>query len=177
VQFFLLATTVLVVAAVASLVLLKLFPVGTGTPPNRFSLAFAVSTAMLLTGSGCMHRAVASVRRERQQAFRNWLKRAMIAGTFFVAAQTYALTCLMRQQPADEAETGAAAFVAVFAAMHGMHFVIAMLFLSYVIVQALADRYDHEYFWGVTICAWFWHALGIAWLAILFVMFVARFFS
>ena len=176
-QFFLLAGTLLVIAGVTSLALIKLVP-GDFTPiPNRFSLAFGLSTCLLLAGSGCLHQAVESVRRERQRPFRRWLKLALTLGTLFVIAQTYALTCLIRRQPADEASTGAAAFVAVFAAMHGMHFVIAMLFLSYITVQALADRYDHEYFWGVTICAWFWHALGIAWLAILFVMLIARFYS
>ena len=54
---------------------------------------------------------------------------------------------------------------------------VCVLFLCYVTVQALADRYDHEYYWGVSICAWFWHALGIAWVALLFVMMAARFFS
>jgi heme/copper-type cytochrome/quinol oxidase subunit 3 len=60
--------------------------------------------------------------------------------------------------------------------LHGMHFVVALLFLCHITVQAMADRYDHEYYWGVTVCAWFWHALGVAWVAILFVMLIAQFF-
>ncbi len=166
----------LALAAGLSIFLIDRLPSDSTTQPNRFSLAFSVSTCLLLTGSGCMSLAVRAVRFERQRSFRRWLKLALTAGTLFVAVQTYALTCLIRRQPAEEVETGAAAFVAVFAALHGMHFVIAMLFLSYVTVQAMADRYDHEYFWGVTICAWFWHALGVAWLAILFVMLLARYF-
>jgi cytochrome c oxidase subunit 3 len=176
-QFFLLAAALLLVAITLSMVLLSLLPPNTAARPNQFSWAFGVSTCLLLSGSGCMHQAIESVRRERQSRFRRWLKLALTAGTLFVAVQTYALTCLIRQQPPDDASTGAAAFVAVFAAMHGMHFVIALLFLSHITVQALADRYDHEYFWGVTVCAWFWHALGLVWLAILFVMMVARFYS
>jgi len=43
----------------------------------------------------------------------------------------------------------------------------------YVTVQALADRYDHEYYWGVTLCAWFWHALGLVWCVILATMGIA----
>jgi cytochrome c oxidase subunit III len=37
----------------------------------------------------------------------------------------------------------------------------------WVTLSALSDRYDHEYYWGVKICALFWHALGIVWLVIL----------
>ena len=103
--------------------------------------------------------------------------RGLTAGTMFVGVQTFALATLIRQQPPSDVETGAAAFAAVFATLHGIHFVVALLFLCYVTVQALADRYDHEYYWGVTVCAYFWHALGIAWVAILFVMLTARFFS
>jgi cytochrome c oxidase subunit III len=47
------------------------------------------------------------------------------------------------------------------------------LFLVFVTVQGFADRYDHEYYWGVLVCACFWHALGIVWLAILFVLVIA----
>ena len=65
----------------------------------------------------------------------------------------------------------------VIAALHGMHFVIALLFLSYVTVQAFADRYDHEYFFGVTVCSWFWHLLAVVWCAILVVMMIVRYYA
>ena len=173
-QFFLLATTLLATSIGLSLVLISRFPAESPAQQNQFSWAFAVSTGLLLSGSVCLDRAVRAVRRERQRPFRKWLRLGLVAGVLFVAVQTYALTILIRAQPAAEAETGAVAFVAVFAALHGMHFVIALLFLSHITVQALADRYDHEYYWGVTICAWFWHALAVVWLAILFVMLIAR---
>lgn len=176
-QFFLLAAILLAAGIGSAMVLLGKMPTDATQQANPFSTAFGLSTCLLLSGSGCLYRAVESVRREKQRRFRMWLMLGLVAGTLFVAVQTYALTRLIRQQPPDEAATGAAAFVAVFATLHGMHFVVALLFLVYVTVQALADRYDHEYFWGVTICAWFWHALGIAWLAILFVMMIARIYS
>lgn len=175
-QFFLLASSLLATAGVSAYLLVNNLPYDPNALPNRFSIAFAFSTCLLFLGSGCLHLAVMAVRRERQQRFRRWLRAALGMGTLFVVSQTYALTCLMRQQPPDEVETGAAAMVAVFGTLHGMHFVIALLFLSHVAVQAFADRYDHEYYFGVMICAWFWHALGIAWLAILGAMFIAKFF-
>ena len=110
-------------------------------------------------------------------AVRRWLIFAIVAGVLFVVTQTYALTCLIRQQKHEDESSSAALFVAVVAMMHAMHFVIALLFLSHVTVQALADRYDHEYYWGVTVMAWFWHGLGIVWLAILVVMAIARFYG
>lgn len=178
-RFFLLATMLLAAAAGLSFVLVRWFPPVVATAPNRFSLAFGFSTLFLLSGSGCLFRAIESVRREHQRSFRRWLLLALMSGTLFVATQAYALTCLIRRQPQplDEETAGASAFVAVFAALHAMHFVIALMFLCYITVQAMADRYDHEYYWGVTASAWFWHALGIVWLAILVVMMIARFYS
>jgi heme/copper-type cytochrome/quinol oxidase subunit 3 len=48
-----------------------------------------------------------------------------------------------------------------------------VLFLAFVATRAQADRYDHEYYWGASICAYFWHALGIAWLFILAIFAIA----
>ena len=177
VRFFQLAVFLLVAAAGLALTLLKLIPPVATEPANRFSPAFGVSTWLLLIGSGCMSRAIKSVKRERQYPFRRWLVFALTSGTLFVSFQTYALTSLIRRHSLDDATSDAAAFVAVIAALHAMHFIVALLFLSYATVQAFADRYDHEYYWGIRFCAWFWHALGIVWAAILVVMLIARFYS
>lgn len=177
IRFVLLATCLLVVATCLSMILVRLIPSPAATHLDRYSFAFTISSGLLFAGSGCLYFALESVKRERQYEFRRWLMAGLAAGTLFVAVQSYALTCLIRQQPADEGSLGASAFVAVCAALHGMHFVIAFLFLCHVTIQALADRYDHEYFWGVIVCSWFWHTLGIAWLAILCVMMVARFYG
>jgi cytochrome c oxidase subunit 3 len=176
-RFFLLAVFLLVVAVGLALALIRLFPPESIGPANRFSPAFSISTWLLFIGSGCMSRAVESVRFERQKPFRRWLAFALASGTLFVGVQTYALTSLIRRHPLGDASTDAAAFVAVIAALHAMHFIVALLFLSYVTVQAFGDRYDHEYYWGVTISAWFWHALGIIWIAIVVVMLIARFYA
>ena len=62
---------------------------------------------------------------------------------------------------------GAGPTVLMFAALHGLHFLVAVLCLVFVANRAFADRYDHEYYWGVALCGYFWHALGVAWLFVL----------
>jgi cytochrome c oxidase subunit III len=81
--------------------------------------------------------------------------------------QVVALNWLLQRQNAAEVQTGETAFVSIAAALHGLHFVVAIWFLLFIVLQAHRDRYDHEYYWGVSVCAWFWHALGIIWLAVL----------
>ena len=91
----------------------------------------------------------------------------LAAGTLFVGIQSFGLWCLIMQQRPEDASTGVNAFIVMLAALHGLHFVVALMFLSYVTIKGFAARYDHEYYWGVQICTWFWHALGVIWLAIL----------
>jgi cytochrome c oxidase subunit III len=174
VRFAVVSAVLLALACALCLLLLRVFPPLPTKSPTQFSPAFAVSTLLLAVGSVSLWRAHGLVRRERQAPFRRNLITALAAGTAFVGTQSYALTCLIRQQPPDEAATGAGAFVAVIAALHAMHFVVALLCLVFITVWAFADRYDHEYYWGVTVCTWFWHILGIVWVVVLGVMAIAR---
>ena len=172
-RFFAVSAALLVAALTVSSVLHAVAPAVDRREPTRFHPAFAATTLLLFGGSVALSRAVAFVRRERQRPFRRSLMGALLCGTLFVGIQSFALSMLIRQQPAEDMPTGAGAFVAVIASLHAMHCVVALLCLVYVTVQAFANRYDHEYYWGVTVCAWFWHVLGVAWCAVLATMAIA----
>jgi cytochrome c oxidase subunit 3 len=136
-------------------------------------LAFWISTAFLFAGSVTLQRAAWLVRVQQLESFRRWLVSSLIVGTLFVGLQICGLWRLIRNQTLpgqaapESAETGANAFVVMVAGLHGVHFVIALLFVTWITVNAFANRYDHEYSGSVTFCTWFWHTLGIVWLAIL----------
>ena len=136
---------------------------------DRLSLppAFAWSTFFLVLGSWTLTKAGRFVRLEKQSPFRRYLTLSAVVGVAFVAVQTYALWCLLESQQASSVQTGMKDAVFVFAMMHGLHFVVALMFVLFVWLRAIADRYDHEYSWGVTVCGWFWHVLGVVWITIL----------
>lgn len=163
-------TTLATFIALASIQLSKLVD---GQQRRTMPLAFWLSTALLLTGSVTLHRAAWHVRLERQSSFRRLLHWSLLIGTLFVGVQCGGLWQLGQNQQLvdkpynDSAETGGNAFVAMLAGMHGVHFVVALLFVAWITVNAQTGRYDHEYSWSVTFCTWFWHTLGIVWLAIL----------
>ncbi len=139
-----------------------------------FHPAFAVSSLLLVAGSFCLSRAVAEVRRERQPEFRNWLTRALVAGALFTAVQSYALWAISpTERGASEASRGVRPFIMVLCTLHALHFLIAIMGLCFVTVRAWADKYDHEYHWGVSVCAGFWHFLGVVWVAVLAVISIA----
>jgi len=140
----------------------------------RFPPAFAVSTLLLILGSAALQTASYHVRCERQRLFRRRMLLSLFVGIAFVIFQTQGLACLLPQKQAAQ-EVGLRDGAFAFALMHGVHFIVALLFVAFVFLQGLAGRYDHEYSWGVTFCAWFWHALGIVWLAIVAGFVVAAF--
>jgi len=171
VRFFVLASGVFGVAAAIAVGLGLLF----GRPEARTHFwvppAFAVSTLLLVAGSVAMSKAVAAVRREKQRVFRHQLLVALGAGTLFMGVQAYGLWSLLpAERTVGDASLGATPLVLMLAALHALHLSVAVLFLAFVTTRAQADRYDHEYYWGASVCAWFWHALGMAWLFVLVIV-------
>ncbi len=139
-----------------------------------FHPAFAVSSAMLVAGSYSLSQSLASVRQERQEEFRLWLKRGLWAGGLFTAVQTYALWAISPfERGAEAASRGVRPFIILLCTLHALHFLMAVMSLAYVTVRAYADKYDHEYHWGVTVCNFFWHFLGVVWVGVLAVIAIA----
>jgi heme/copper-type cytochrome/quinol oxidase subunit 3 len=172
VVFFLVAVVVLSVALGTA------WLAGSLTPPavisNRIAViaSFIVSTGLLGSGSWQLVRASGFVRLERRQEFRRCLVLALAAGSTFVSVQAYGLQSLITQHSVDIA-TGIKHAAFAFILLHAIHVVVALLFVVFVYLRALTDHYDHEYSWGVSFCGWFWHGLGIVWIAILAVFTVA----
>jgi cytochrome c oxidase subunit 3 len=141
--------------------------------PGQFIIpaAFAFSTTFLILCSIAQERGLAAVRRERQHRFRRSLVWALAFGTAFVGVQVFGMWCIVQNlrasQNAGEAQLGATALVMGAAALHALHVTVALLWLTYVTLRGMSDRYDHEYSFGVSVCAWVWHILGILWIFIL----------
>jgi len=173
VRFIVVSAGVYATALGLAVSLIQLFPPTAAPGRVVFPPAFWLTTFLIVLGSACLQRAVRCVRAEKQRPFRHSLLAALAAGTIFVGVQTYGLQSLIRNQLPDEVQTGANAFITMLAILHAMHFSLALMFLVWVTLNALADKYDHEYSWGVTLCAWFWHGLGIVWACILVVFAIA----
>lgn len=164
---FAVALTLFAAAALFGWLLIRFAPLPPESKELHFPVPFFASTVFLTAVSVALHFAVQAVRREKQQPFRRWLAIALASATLFVAVQSYGLRWLAQWQVPEEASTGAASFVFAFAALHAMHVVVALMFLIFVTIRGYDDRYDHEWNWGVVVCAWFWHFLGWIWLVIL----------
>lgn len=173
-HFFMIAALSLVVAGIVARSLMVCFPRPEAGSSLRFPAAFIASSLLLLLGSTSLERALGYVRFERQAEFRRWLLMGLVSGTCFMGVQTFALWSMFPEhRNPEDASLESTAFALALAALHGLHFLVAVLFVSWITARTWAGRYDHEYHWGVRYCAWFWHALGIIWLAILFLFLIA----
>ena len=164
----------------ASVILLLGFSLGLifrhPEPTEKLELptAFQFGTIFLAIGSWCLHDAHTHVRLERQRRFRTSLVLALGAAVLFVSVQSYGMWALVKSiSPQLEMQTSIHSMVIMFAAIHAMHFVVAQSILLWVTLSAFADRYDHEYYWGVTFAGWCWHVLGIVWIGILCIFAIA----
>lgn len=140
----------------------------------KLPMAFQFGTIFLIIGSIFLHNSRKLVQLEKQPEFRRALLLALIFAILFVGVQSFGLWGFMKStKDYQNPQLNTHGFVFMFAALHAMHFLIAQSVLLWVTLAAFCDRYDHEYYWGVTFATWFWHALGIAWLAILWVFSIA----
>lgn len=173
-RFFLATVTQAVVCSVCAAGLAWLF--GAPEPSDRLHLpiAFQFGTLFLLLGSWFLHSSRNYVRLERQTEFRSALLWALLFAMLFVCVQSFGLWAFVKgTKDHDNPQLNTHGFVFMFTALHAMHFLVAQSVLLWVTLAAFCDRYDHEYYFGVTFAVWFWHALGIAWLAILCVFSIA----
>lgn len=131
-------------------------------------VAFQYGTVFLILGSYFLHLAVREVRVEHQLQFRRALMIALGFAVLFVGVQSYGLWEFTKGVADYKSpQTNAHGFTLVFVAIHAMHFLIAQSILLWVTLCAFADRYDHEYYWGVVFASWAWHGLGLVWIVVL----------
>ncbi len=138
---------------------------------RQLPLAFLFSTACLIAVSFGLARAESFAKRERQAKLRTALAVSLIAALAFLIVQALALEGLVQQITPEQSATESPAFLFVAIALHAIHVAAAVLWLIYVGLQSAAGRYDHESRFGLTLCAWCWHALGVVWVVILAVYF------
>ncbi len=176
-NLFLLLFVIVAVAGTVAASLIHFLPLRQGNSHSPIPpVAFVASTGLLGAISVLLVAAIQSVRRERQRPFRRHLLQALVAAGTFVGVQAWGLSALRLSPDASDDVAGVNAFLFVFAILHALHVSAGILFLALVNVRAQRDRYDHEYYWGVRYCSWYWHALGGAWLVILGVFGLAGLF-
>jgi heme/copper-type cytochrome/quinol oxidase subunit 3 len=169
---FLAALTMLFAATLAAYILLRI-RAGAGPPLGDLAVpaVFWASTAAILTSSYTMHRALQSVRAERQTRFRNALLLTLLLAAAFLLLQAPGMTELVTTH-LGQASTALYGLMFFLVAVHAAHVIGGLIPLMVITVRANMGRYDHESHAPVKYVAMYWHFLDGVWLVMLFVLLV-----
>jgi len=176
---FLAALTMLFGASVLVYLLMRfgVFPEEADPPPlGALSVPWPlwISTLVILASSLTIHRALDSVRHERQQRFRSALVFTLLLAVMFLLVQAPSLGVLLVDHFAQlNAEGGFQLYGLVFflIVVHAAHLLGGLIPLGAVTYKAHLGRYDHEHYGPVKYLAMYWHFLDAVWL-IMFAMFL-----
>ncbi|HMO25252.1 MAG TPA: heme-copper oxidase subunit III [Tepidisphaeraceae bacterium] len=171
---FLLSLTILFLATMIGYVMFRVR--GTLGPPLgtiQFPGLLWLSTALVLLASVTIHRALQSVRREKQHLLRMWLWTTLALAIAFVVVQTPAMIELLQQHTA-RGERGHTFFGMIFflILLHAAHVIGGVVSIIIVLARAVHGAYDHESHQGVRFAAMYWHFLDVVWLVMFGGMFL-----
>jgi heme/copper-type cytochrome/quinol oxidase subunit 3 len=176
-RLFLLSLFMLFAAAMVGYVAIRL--AGSKSPQHgtlHFPEILWLSTAIVITISFTMSRAVHALRLERQRAFLNWLRISLALAVGFLLVQTPAMARLladherMRTQGSGLFLYGLVFFLIL---LHALHVLGGMVALVRVTFRARQGAYDHENIPPVRHTAMYWHFLDMIWI----VMFLTFLFT
>jgi len=129
---------------------------------------FYVSTALLISISATLRRAVHLIRSEYLAASKKVLKASMALAALFVVIQGIGLFQLGETHFSfyqGEGKLYGISLSLIF--IHALHVVGGMFALGYVLRGSHQGRYDHEFSWPVEVCASYWHFMDLVWIVFL----------
>jgi cytochrome c oxidase subunit III len=173
-------------------------------PPNSPPLPAGlwVSTVVILLCSVSIHRALSSIRRDRQGVLIGALLITLLLGMVFLVSQTVNWVWLISQterlSQAISAESHGQGMQTaqsslhtlsvpptiarisslylftfyVLTALHALHVIGGMVLLAVVTIRAFAGRYSAAYYPGVKYAAMYWHFLDVVWLVMFVLLFL-----
>lgn len=165
-QLFLAALGMLFAAALVGHVVIRLrltqWP-PSGSPPLPDGLWLA--TAILALVSGSLVAAERAVRRSRHRQLGRWTWLALGGGIGFLLVQVWNWSVLAQGVAAGGQNMFTATYW-VLTVLHGLHVLGGLPPLALVAARAPSGRYHAGRVQPVLNVAWYWHFLGVTWLAI-----------
>jgi cytochrome c oxidase subunit III len=143
-------------------------------PPLEIPISFLGTTFLLVGISAALHLAVKSARTEQQVDLRRYVSLAFVMSILFLIFQSFGMTWLaMIHFRIDKPQETLYALTFFLALVHALHVVGGVVSIVYVMVKVWRHMYDHENYWGVVYCAWYWHFLDVVWLFMLICFWIA----
>lgn len=132
-----------------------------GLPDLPHGLLF--STGLIAFTSFAIGSAQLAVRRNRLEAVKRWLIAAGALATLFLLMQG---ANWVEMRPPTEAPSLYIATFYILTGVHALHVVGGFVPLGIVIHHAAQRQYSSSHHEGLSLCAQYWHYLGVVWLVL-----------
>lgn len=121
-----------------------------------------VNTLVLLASSLAMVRARRAIRRGDPAGLVKGLGQTALLGTTFLFIQGYEWIRLVRFGLTASSGIYGGTFYTLIG-IHGSHVLVAVIWLSVILIRATQQRYSETNHLGVTICGMYWHFVVAVW--------------
>lgn len=132
-----------------------------------------LNTLLLVTGSWCVARAVAAIKRNRCRASSHWLLAAILAGVAFMVVK-YCEYAAKFAAGIDLSTNLFYTFYFSLTAFHAMHVLLGMAILFFVWRKAAQGNYSAQDHRGMETGASYWHMVDLVWIILFPLVYVMR---
>ncbi len=133
----------------------------------------AINTVLLITGSWCVVRAVQAVRADASRVGARWLVAALVCGAGFVTLKVFEFSAKV-DAGIDLSTNTFFMFYLLLTGFHFLHVIVAMLFLTILLVKTLQGAYSAHDHHALESGAAFWHMVDLLWIVLFPLVYVMR---
>lgn len=133
----------------------------------------AINTALLITGSWCVVRAVQAMKKDASAAGARWLLAALACGSGFVVIKVLEFSD-KAQAGIDLSTNTFYMFYLLLTGFHFFHVLAAMVFLTILLVKTRAGHYGKHNHHALETGAAFWHMVDLLWIVLFPLVYVMR---
>jgi cytochrome c oxidase subunit 3 len=126
----------------------------------------AFMTFMLICSSVTMVEALAAIRRGNQAGLRKFLLLTILFGVGFLGLQAHEWTNLIMHEGQSIARNNFGATFFILTGFHGCHVFAGVVYLSCILIRALAGGYSVHDNNPVEIVALYWHFVDLIWILV-----------
>jgi len=132
-----------------------------------------INTLLLITGSWCVARAVAAVKRNRVRTSAHWLLAAILSGMGFLVVKYFEYGAKFALGINLDTNLFYTFYIAL-TMFHAMHVVLGMSILAIIWKKAMAGGYSAHDHRGIETGASYWHMVDLVWIILFPLVYVMR---
>jgi cytochrome c oxidase subunit III len=131
----------------------------------------ALSTLLIALTSLCIWQAQLAIKKNLLEAVKRWLWSAAALASLFLLTQT---ANWFAMRPPSNAPSLYLSTFYLLTGVHALHVIGGFVPLGFVVVHAARRHYSSSRHEGLSLCAQYWHYLGVVWLVLVAMLYLGN---